>query len=74
MSAGVIFVLWKAFLGFGLPVALGIWELRKLRPYREQDRAEIEAMAERRSTSTEGRPAPGPAALASTADTLRKAA
>jgi hypothetical protein len=41
MSAGLIFVLWKALLGFGLPIAVGLWELRNLRKFREQDAAEL---------------------------------
>ena len=41
MSAGMLFVLWKAVLGFGLPIALGLWELHRLRQYRDQDREEL---------------------------------
>jgi hypothetical protein len=37
MSAGMVFVLWKGFLGFVLPIAVGLWELRQLRRYREED-------------------------------------
>lgn len=37
MSAGMMFVLWKGVLGFGLPIALGIWELYRLRKYRDED-------------------------------------
>jgi hypothetical protein len=37
MSAGLLFVLWKGVLGFGLPIALGLWELHRLRRYREED-------------------------------------
>ena len=50
MSAGMIFVLWKGFVGFVLPIAFGIWELHKLRAYREQDRAELAARARRAPT------------------------
>jgi hypothetical protein len=47
MSAGMIFVLWKGFAGFVLPIAFGIRELHELRAYRDQDRAELAALAQR---------------------------
>jgi hypothetical protein len=50
MSAGMIFVLWKGFVGFVLPIAFGIRELHKLRGYRDQDRAELAALAQRART------------------------
>ena len=56
MSAGMLFVLWKGFMGFALPVALGLWELHRLRRWRDQDRDELA----RRDTPPEP-PAPPPA-------------
>ena len=47
MSAGMMFVLWKGFVGYVLPIAFGIRELHKLRAYRDQDRAELAALAQR---------------------------
>jgi cytochrome oxidase assembly protein ShyY1 len=41
MSAGMLFVLWKGFMGFAIPIALGLWELHRLRRWRDQDRAEL---------------------------------
>lgn len=40
MSSGLLFVLWKGLLGFGLPIALGLWELHRLRRYRDVDAAD----------------------------------
>lgn len=37
MSAGMIFVLWKGVLTFGLPVAFGFWDLYQLRKERLKD-------------------------------------
>ena len=37
MSSGMLFVLWKGLLGFGVPIALGLWELHRLRRYRDED-------------------------------------
>ena len=39
MSAGMLFVLWKGFLGFVLPIGVGFWELHQLRKYRLADEA-----------------------------------
>ena len=55
MSAGMIMVLWKGGLTFGLPIAFGLWELYQLRRMRLEDEAKARAAAE-----TE-RPAPAQA-------------
>jgi hypothetical protein len=55
MSAGMLFVLWKGLLGFVLPIAVGLWELRQLRRYRDEDAAA--AAPPRAAVPFEGRPA-----------------
>jgi hypothetical protein len=55
MSAGMIMVLWKGGLTFGLPVAFGLWELYQLRKMRIEDEAKARPAAET------GRPAPAQA-------------
>ena len=59
MSAGMLFVLWKGFMGFALPIALGLWELHRLRRWRDQDREEL---ARRDAPPDPPRPPPAPAA------------
>jgi hypothetical protein len=46
MSAGMIMVLWKGGLTFGLPIAFGLWELYRLRRMRLEDEAKTRAAAE----------------------------
>ena len=41
MSAGVRVGLWEGGLGVRLPDPLGLWELHRLRQYRDQDREEL---------------------------------
>ena len=59
MSAGMLFVLWKGFMGFALPIALGLWELHRLRRWRDQDREEL---ARRDAPPDPPPPPPAPAA------------
>lgn len=43
MGEGGGSLIWlEIVLGFGVPVAWGVWQLIDLRRYREQDRAEAE--------------------------------
>jgi hypothetical protein len=46
MSAGMIMVLWKGGLMFGLPIAFASWELYQLRRMRLEDEAKVRATAE----------------------------
>lgn len=39
MSSGMLFVLFKGLLGFGLPLAFGFWQLHDLRRERLKDEA-----------------------------------
>ena len=64
MSAGMLFVLWKGFMGFALPIALGLWELHRLRRWRDQDREEL---ARRDAPPDPPPPPPAPAAPAAPA-------
>lgn len=62
MSSGMIVVLWKGLLGFGLPIAFGFWELYQLRKERLKDGAKAAAAAGTRVGAPvallEHRPAP----------------
>jgi hypothetical protein len=53
MSAGMIFVLWKGVLAFGLPVAFGFWELYQLRKERLKDEARAAPILSARNTRPE---------------------
>ena len=59
MSAGMLFVLWKGFMGFALPIGLGLCELHRLRRWRDQDREEL---ARRDAPPDPPPPPPAPAA------------
>ena len=66
MSAGMIFVLWKGLLGFGLPIAFAVRELYLLRQERLKDQAKAAALAAQASTTPEQsdeQPAAKPARL-----------
>jgi hypothetical protein len=61
MSAGMIVVLWKGPLGFGLPIAFSFWELYQLRKERLKDEAKAAAAGTRAGAPVallEHRPAP----------------
>jgi hypothetical protein len=45
MSSGMLFVLCKGLLGFGLPLAFGFWQLHDLRRERLKDEAKAAAGA-----------------------------